>query len=46
MAAGTLVEVLPRPRLTIRFEASIRATEQDPVILELYRRAGALRIEG
>ncbi|GAO54068.1 MULTISPECIES: LysR family transcriptional regulator [unclassified Novosphingobium] len=46
MAAGTLVEVLPRPRRTIRFEAAIRATEQDPVILELYRRAGALRIEG
>jgi hypothetical protein len=40
------VEVLPRPRRTIRFEAAIRATEQDPVILELYRRAGALRIEG
>ncbi|KAJ8139194.1 hypothetical protein OY671_007593, partial [Metschnikowia pulcherrima] len=43
MAAGTSVEVSPRPRRTIRFEAAIRATEQDPVISELYRRAGASR---
>lgn len=41
---GTLVEVLPRPERSLRFEAAIRAREEDPLILELFRRAGALRI--
>ncbi|MCW1383092.1 LysR family transcriptional regulator [Novosphingobium sp. KCTC 2891] len=44
LAAGTLVEVLPRPKRKLRFEAAIRAREQDPLILELFRRASALRI--
>lgn len=45
LARGELVEVLPRPRRPIRFEAAIRATERDPVILELFRRAGELEID-
>ncbi|WP_226016034.1 LysR family transcriptional regulator [Novosphingobium sp. FKTRR1] len=45
LAAGDLTEVLPRPVRTIRFEAAIRATERDPLILELFRRAGALQID-
>ncbi len=45
LASGTLVEVLPRPVRTIHFEAAIRATESDPVVLELFRRAADLRID-
>lgn len=45
LASGALVEVLPRPRRQIRFEAAIRAGEGDPVILELFRRAVALEID-
>ena len=41
---GRLVEVRPPPAQFIQFEAAIRAGEQDPLILELYRRAGTLRI--
>lgn len=44
--AGRLVEVLPRPDRTVRFEAAIRSTESDPLVLELFRRAGELRIDG
>jgi DNA-binding transcriptional LysR family regulator len=44
LAAGTLVEILPRPERQIGFEVAIRATERDPVILELFRRAGSLSI--
>ena len=44
MADGRLVEVLPPPVQTIPFEAAIRAGEQDPLILELFRRAGGLEI--
>lgn len=46
LESGTLAEILPRPTRTIRFEAAIRATESDPVVLELFRRAGALRVDG
>lgn len=46
LQSGALVEVLPRPKRQIRFEAAIRVAEQDPLILELFRRAGALRIDG
>lgn len=42
---GELVELRPRPQRRIRFEAAIRAREQDPVILELFRRASALRVD-
>lgn len=42
--AGMLVEILPRPERKLCFEAAIRAREEDPLILELFRRAGALRI--
>jgi len=45
LAEGRLVEVLPPPRARIRFEAAIRSNEQDPLILELYRRAQSLRID-
>jgi len=45
LASGALVELGPRPARTIRFEAAIRAAEKDPVILELFRRAAALRID-
>ena len=46
VAAGLLAEVHPRPSRTIAFEAAIRGQEQDPLILELFRRAGGLRIDG
>lgn len=46
LEAGVLAEILPRPTRTIRFEAAIRATESDPVVLELFRRAGGLRVDG
>lgn len=45
IADGRLVEVLPPPSQRIRFQAAIRSGEQDPVILELYRRARGLRID-
>lgn len=45
LMAGTLAEVLPRPARTIRFEAAIRQTESDPLVLELFRRAGELRMD-
>ncbi len=45
LADGTLAEVLPRPERTIRFEAAIRQTESDPLVLELFRRAGELRMD-
>lgn len=43
-ASGLLVDVHPAPAKTVPFEAAIRAGEQDPVILELFRRAGDLRL--
>lgn len=46
LAAGLLDEVHPRPSRKIAFEAAIRSGEQDPLILELFRRASALRIDG
>lgn len=45
LTAGTLAEILPRPARTIRFEAAIRQTESDPLVLELFRRAGELRMD-
>lgn len=45
LAAGYLHEVLPRPRHHVHFEAAIRTRERDPVILDLFDRAGRLRIE-
>ncbi|MEN9717235.1 MAG: hypothetical protein RIQ99_113 [Pseudomonadota bacterium] len=45
LAAGQLAEVLPAPSSRIRFEAAIRSNEQDPVILDLFRRAASLRID-
>lgn len=46
LASGQLAEVHPRPARTIAFEAAIRSGEQDPLILELFRRAATLRIDG
>ena len=45
LESGELAEILPRPTRTIRFEAAIRSTESDPVVLELFRRAGELRMD-
>ncbi|MCJ2179278.1 LysR family transcriptional regulator [Novosphingobium album (ex Hu et al. 2023)] len=45
LAAGTLREVLPRPRRTVHFEAAIRSRERDPVILDLFARAARLEID-
>ncbi|WP_067734284.1 LysR family transcriptional regulator [Novosphingobium naphthalenivorans] len=45
LAAGTLREVLPRPRHTVHFEAAIRTRERDPVILDLFARAARLEID-
>lgn len=45
LSEGSLVEILPRPDRTIEFEAAIRKNEQDPVILELFRRASQLQID-
>ncbi len=46
LAAGTLVEILPRPARRIAFEAAIRSGETDPLILELFERAGQFSIGG
>ena len=45
LADGDLVEVRPRPRRAIEFQAAIRAEESDPLVLELFRRAALLRID-
>ncbi|WP_374412205.1 LysR family transcriptional regulator [Novosphingobium colocasiae] len=45
LASGVLVEVLPRPARRIHFEVGIRDREQEPLVLELFRRAGALRVD-
>lgn len=45
LADGLLAPVLPPPAARIEFQAAIRAGERDPVILELFRRAEALRID-
>ncbi|MFC0206532.1 LysR family transcriptional regulator [Novosphingobium soli] len=45
LAAGTLHEILPRPRPHVHFEAAIRTRERDPVILDLFDRAARLTIE-
>lgn len=45
LAAGAMVEVLPRPARAIQFEAAIRSSESDPVVLELFRRAASLRVD-
>jgi len=44
LSSGDMVEVLPSPDRTVQFEAAIRSTESDPVVLELFRRAGTLRV--
>ncbi len=45
LAAGTLVEIAPRPARALQFEAAIRDSERDPLVLELFRRAGRLQID-
>ena len=44
LSSGALVEILPRPSNRIYFEVAIRKNEQDPVILELFRRAADMDI--
>ncbi len=46
LASGLLEEIRPRPEHVVHFEAAVRASERDPIILDLFERAGALRIEG
>jgi len=45
LARGALVEIAPRPRRQLQFEAAIRETERDPLVLELFRRAALLQID-
>ncbi|HET6277196.1 MAG TPA: LysR family transcriptional regulator [Novosphingobium sp.] len=45
LAEGSLLEILPRPERRIHFEAAIRVQEQEPLLLELFRRAADLRID-
>jgi len=45
LESGDLAEVLPPPQRRIRFEVGIREQEQDPLILELFRRASTLRMD-
>lgn len=45
LLSGRLVEIGQRPSHGVHFEAAVRAHERDPVILDLFERAGALRIE-
>lgn len=45
LASGALREVLPRPRRQIRFDVAIREAERDPLVLELWERAGRLDID-
>ncbi|RVU03758.1 LysR family transcriptional regulator [Novosphingobium umbonatum] len=46
LAAGRLARVWPSPKGRIEFQAAIRAEESDPVVLELFRRASLLRMDG
>jgi DNA-binding transcriptional LysR family regulator len=45
LARGTLIEIAPRPSRQLHFEAAIRETERDPLVLELFRRAALLQID-
>ncbi|WP_395392051.1 LysR family transcriptional regulator [Novosphingobium sp. BL-8A] len=45
LASGTLVEILPRPKRRIHFEAAIRSQEREAVVLDLFERAGRLSID-
>ncbi|MDO7833994.1 LysR family transcriptional regulator [Sphingobium sp. HBC34] len=45
IASGRLVEILPRPDRMLHFEAAIRAREQEPLVLELFRRTAGLQID-
>ncbi len=44
VASGALVEVLQRPDREILFQAAIRSNERDPILLEMFDRAGHLSI--
>ena len=45
LQAGQLHEILPRPAQAIHFQAAIRTRERDPVILDLFQRAGRMEID-
>lgn len=45
IASGRLIEILPRPERVLHFEAAIRAREQEPLVLELFRRTAGLQID-
>jgi DNA-binding transcriptional LysR family regulator len=44
--SGALVPLRPRIKRSIPFYAAIRAQEQDPLVRDIFRRAGDLRIRG
>lgn len=46
LRGGSLVEILPRPAHKVHFEAAVRTREREPVILDLFERAGRLTIDG
>jgi hypothetical protein len=41
----TPVEIAPRPRRQLQFEAPIHETERHPLVLELFRRAALPKID-
>lgn len=45
LQAGLLREILPRPAQAVHFQAAIRMRERDPVILNLFARAGRMEID-
>ena len=45
LGTGELVEIAARPARQLQFEAAIRETERDPLVLELFRRAALLEID-
>ncbi|QGP78941.1 LysR family transcriptional regulator [Sphingobium sp. CAP-1] len=45
IGSGRLVEILPRPDRMLHFEAAIRDREQEPLVLELFRRTAGLQID-
>jgi len=45
LASRRLAEILPRPERRIHFEAAVRKQERDPVLVELFDRATALRVD-
>ena len=45
VATGGLVETIAAPARSLVFQAAIRSQEADPIVLELFSRAGRLRVD-